>query len=149
MNSRILTTAFLLCFLPVVANASELRICNETGDDLLFAWTYSWRDEDFKLNWTTDGWQTVKTGKCWWENIRSYTFVFAFLTKTGENPIYRARSADEKAPFTKMCVDRKKKDFRYSYYEKVELVGKDCQADTIDVSFGVRGGVNDVELTLR
>ena len=149
MNSRILATAFFLCSLPAVANASELKICNETGEDLSFAVTYTSYNEDYKLVWTTDGWQTVKHGSCWWENIRGYTFIFAFLTKSGENPIYRPRSASEKAPFTKMCVDRKKKEFRYGYFDKVELIGKDCEADTIDVSFGVSGGVNDVELTLK
>ena len=146
MKFKILAIAFLLCVLPIQARASELWLCNETGEDLLIAYTWPWSDGSD--TWSTDGWSTVKNGKCWWAKLRYETWFFAFLTKTGANPIYSPRDAEKTTTIKKMCVDRKQDKFRYDY-KKLELVGKDCPVDSIDVSFGVQGGVNDVKLTLK
>jgi len=146
--------ASLLCVAEPVS-ASVVRICNETGETMWLAKAFRWRDST--ITWRTVGWDRVEAGGCWRADI-GYAdrdgigrWFFAFVTET-RNPVFKPSDASGVLPFERMCVGPDVSErFVFDRGPEGQNVGENCsgEATLVRVSFGVAGGDNDVQLTLR
>lgn len=123
------------------------EICNRTGQDVWF--TKAWDDGFFiwDINWTFKGWWEIKQGKCHSENLGYGTMFYAFHTVEGETLVYKPGNVSGNLPIENMCVDCGGSPFNVA----VGTNPDNCLAGmrSVPVSFGLRGGDNDISITLE